>query len=204
MRYLCFGLYFIAALLTNAPACARTAVAYYADPTITSQTPWHHQTVGFGLQAMLKQLLREKSPTIVLIDEKSLVGALQDHSPSVLSLSPQTDNASSLNSILGRYQLDSLYWVRIVDFLKPSSKFRVAIWSITSENTEITVELCRFYTSQSEPQCQSATAASNKTLNALLYQPIDTPSDPVTTFNQAEVGKLSHDALKKALSQFSD
>ncbi len=201
-KWLLFFLSLFILNITQADNSSRVAVFYYDDPSVVENTTWQYQTVGFGVQSQLKQLLLDQNySSLQLVDEKRLAPETNQSKQAVWLLAPERVNETWLRDIAKRYDLQLIYWVRINDFLKPAKRLRIGIWSMDSEGIEIELEVCRFNVRTEDYSCYAGSAESSKQLNSFLYQPIEQNTRGHFDYDQAEIGKLSKTALQQAIKQ---
>lgn len=168
---------------------------------------WTSQLVGFGVKNQLKQLLID-SLNSEIVDEKTIDKPgenntlLNDSAKPIWMLAEGDINPDFLKNFSADHQIQEIYWVKIVAFAKPKSLFSFGPWSTQQTKSELTLQICRFSVANGGSHCAVGFAESSLELNAFLYQPIDTSFKKQDDFNQSRVGRLSNEALTKALSEF--
>jgi len=175
-----------------------SSVFYFDDPGVTSEAKWSAQHVGLGSQVQLKQLLLDKIFDIELYDEKSLLTKNKQLTYQIFNLE-QSHDINFLKEKATTFKLEKIYWVRIIDFLKPQTKVHISLFSFGSDGTEIKLEVCRYSLSMHAINCYSGEAESSKQVMAFIYKPIE-GDNFAKAFNQTEAGKLTKIAIKNALN----
>ncbi len=175
-----------------------SSVFYFDDPRVTSEAKWSAQHVGLGVQVQLKQLLLDEIFDIELYDEKSLFTKNKQLTHQIFNLE-QSHNINFLKEKATAFKLEKIYWVRIIDFLKPQTKVHISLFSFGSDGTEIELEVCRYSLSMHAINCYSGEAESSKQAMAFIYKPIE-GDNFAKAFNQTEAGKLTKIAIKNALN----
>ncbi|GEM_PF-3462946 len=176
---------------------------------LTDNEVWQNNQVGFGVKNQLRQTLFDKQ-NIDILDEKTLslkVPAgdnrltLHDSSKPAWMLEKKDVSSAYLSTMAKKYQLDSIYWVRITRFAKPESELTIAIWSSKKVTKELTLKVCRFIQSSRSIQCQQGKGSSTKRSRAFFYKPIKDRHKQQKHFNDSAVGKISLKAIQQAVSK---
>jgi len=178
----------------------RSAVFYYSAPEQAENTNWKYEHVGLGAQAQLKQSLLENVMDIALVDEKLL--ATPD-SGEIIILKEKNISPALLHQQAVRFNVEYIYWVRILDFLKPKKQVHIALFSFGSAGTEIKLEVCRYTLTKEEISCFAAEAESSKEQTAFIYKPVEGEAF-AKDFNQTEAGKLTATAILNAINTMNE
>lgn len=187
-------------------ALKRTLILGY-DSAIDNPA-WRDRLVGFGVKNQLRLLLRERLADSEILDEKVLDAASTANNKMQLenSVAPrwmidaETTSAQHLHNLSQQYGVSDIYWVKVLDFAKPKSRLSFALWSSQSERSELTLEVCCYTAADTDYRCKEGYAASTQNMDAFFYQPIDDSEKRQEHFDQSAIGKITLEALKKAIA----
>lgn len=208
--------------LNAAVVCANEKILILGyQNELANHKVWQDNQVGFGVKNQLRQILFEQQNSYIL-DEKTL--SLQDVSPQEALLQEKSSRDASvitlhddskpawmlekndvsvqyLSSLAKKYQLDSIYWVKVTRFIKPKSELTIAIWSSKKVTKELTLQVCRFIYSDFVIDCQEGKGRSTKKSRSFFYKPIKDRHKRQKHFNDSAVGKISLQAIEQAIGK---